>query len=120
MIDYEIALCDVAEVMRRHNKAQLGGCVLTSDVAVERIRNIVTPHGQWIVTQPNKEHPHEFHRECSVCGDARYIDDGDYSIYDAYCPVCGARMLSETEKSHIEAEIGRINSYKEDPENVPR
>lgn len=91
-MDNELILCDISQVMRQHNKLRGG---ISSDVAVDRIRNIVLPRGHWIVTQPYKEHPHEFHRECSVCGDARYIDDGDYSIYDAYCPVCGAMMIKE-------------------------
>lgn len=100
MIDYEIALCDVAEVMRRHNKAQLGGYILPSDVAVIRIRNIVTPYAQWINSC------------CTECGTFTSLN----TIKVKYCPECGARMLSETEKSHIEAEIGRINSFKEEPE----
>lgn len=79
MIDYEIALCDVAEVMRRHNKAQLGGCVLSSDVAVMRIRNIVTPHAQWI------------NNCCTECGTFTSLN----TIKVKYCPECGARMIKE-------------------------
>lgn len=32
------------------------------------------------------------HRECSVCGDARYIDDREYFVTDNFCPNCGADM----------------------------
>ena len=93
MIDYDIALCDVAEVMRRHNKAQIGGYILPSDVAVMRIRNIVTPHGQWIFKHNSAD------IWCSECGEnfpGKIPQDYDY------CPNCGAKMI------------------KEDPEDVSR
>jgi len=89
MMDYEIAMCDIAEVLRRHNKAQLGGHVLSSDVAVERIRNIVVPHGHWM---HNNDDYNDWY-ECSECG---YGDEGEITKHmPRHCPGCGARMIKE-------------------------
>lgn len=65
------------------------------DVAIEALK-AERPHGEWILTYPYQD-KHMVHRECSLCGDAKYIDDTDYFVIDNFCPNCGASMVKEGE-----------------------
>ena len=91
-MDNELILCDISQIMRQHNKLRGG---IPSDVAVDRIRNIVLPRGVWV--HHNDDYNDWY--ECSECG---YGDEGEITTnFPRHCPGCGARMIKEGNNENV-------------------
>ena len=86
-MDNELIMCDISVILRQHNKLRGG---ISSDEAVERIRELVTPKGKWI---EKEDYAGDTYYDCSNCGNSWSTLEGTpWQNGMSFCPNCGARM----------------------------